>query len=129
MIFLLFCQSRTAGSQNGSQKGGFGRVHRFSIASSCNIFIMDQKQEIEAQYRAHHERGKRYGYLFCHGSRGPYIQRWIGEGKKVLDLGCRDGMLTQFYTKNNQVLGVDIDRQRIESGPAKTGNRNDVARS
>lgn len=72
------------------------------------------KIKLEAQYRKHHERGHRYGYLFCHGKRGTYLQRWIGSGKRVLDLGCRDGMLTRFYSKENTVLGVDIDRKALE---------------
>ncbi len=71
------------------------------------------KDKLEAQYQEHHERGKRYGYLFCHGVRGPYLQQWIGTGKKVLDLGCRDGMLTRFYAKANEVIGVDIDRKAL----------------
>ncbi len=74
---------------------------------------MQQKESLEALYRAHHERGKRYGYLFCHGSRGPYLQKWIGTGKKVLDLGCRDGMLTEFYAQGNTVLGADIDKKAL----------------
>ncbi len=82
---------------------------------------MEQKEQLEAHYRAHHERGKRYGYLYCHGSRGPYLQQWIGTGKKVLDLGCRDGMLTQFYARDNQVLGVDIDRKALELARQKLG--------
>lgn len=65
-------------------------------------------------YRRHHIKGKRYGYLFCHGMRGAYINEWIGEGKKVLDLGCRDGMLTAYFAKGNRVLGVDIDRGALE---------------
>jgi 2-polyprenyl-3-methyl-5-hydroxy-6-metoxy-1,4-benzoquinol methylase len=75
---------------------------------------MQQKNSLETVYRTHHERGKRYGYLFCHGMRGPYLQKWIGTGKKVLDLGCRDGMLTQYYARGNTVLGVDIDRKALE---------------
>jgi SAM-dependent methyltransferase len=71
------------------------------------------KLKLEAQYRSHHERGSRYGYLFCHGKRGPYLQKWIGTGKKVLDLGCRDGMLTRFFSENNEVTGVDIDRKAL----------------
>jgi 2-polyprenyl-3-methyl-5-hydroxy-6-metoxy-1,4-benzoquinol methylase len=82
---------------------------------------MLNKEELETQYRAHHERGRRYGYLFCHGARGPYLQRWIGKGKKVLDLGCRDGMLTRFFAPDNQVLGVDIDRKAIELAHEKLG--------
>jgi 2-polyprenyl-3-methyl-5-hydroxy-6-metoxy-1,4-benzoquinol methylase len=75
---------------------------------------MQQKDLLQAHYQAHHERGKRYGYLFCHGARGPYLHDWIGTGKKVLDLGCRDGMLTAFYAKGNEVLGVDIDAKALE---------------
>jgi 2-polyprenyl-3-methyl-5-hydroxy-6-metoxy-1,4-benzoquinol methylase len=29
--------------------------------------------------------------------------------KKILDLGCRDGALTSFFVKNNDVTGADID--------------------
>jgi 2-polyprenyl-3-methyl-5-hydroxy-6-metoxy-1,4-benzoquinol methylase len=79
----------------------------------AKFFRMD-KIWIEDSYRAHHERGKRYGYLFCHGARGVYLQEWIGTGKRVLDLGCRDGMLTHFYAQGNQVLGADIDRKALE---------------
>jgi 2-polyprenyl-3-methyl-5-hydroxy-6-metoxy-1,4-benzoquinol methylase len=79
------------------------------------------KDKLEAQYQAHHERGKRYGYLYCHGARGPYLQRWIGTGKKVLDLGCRDGMLTRFYAPGNAVIGVDIDRQALALAKKKLG--------
>lgn len=72
-----------------------------------------QKEEFEQIYRSHHERGSRYGYLYCHGERGPYLKTWIGQGKKVLDLGCRDGLLTSFFSEGNQVLGVDIDRKAL----------------
>lgn len=73
-----------------------------------------QKLALEEVYRKHHERGNRYGYLYCHGARSPYLKKWIGVGKKVLDLGCRDGMLTQSYAEGNEVLGVDIDKKALE---------------
>ena len=82
---------------------------------------MQTKESLEALYRAHHERGSRYGYLFCHGKRGPWLQHWIGTGKKVLDLGCRDGMLTSFYAKGNDVLGADIDRKALDLAHKKLG--------
>lgn len=72
------------------------------------------KKTLEAVYRNHHEKKGRYGYLYCHGSRGEYLEKWIGQGKKVLDLGCRDGMLTSYYAKGNEVVGVDIDRRALE---------------
>lgn len=82
---------------------------------------MQQKDSLQALYQAHHERGKRYGYLFCHGARGPHLRKWIGAGKKVLDLGCRDGMLTEFYAEGNDVLGVDIDQKALELARKKLG--------
>jgi 2-polyprenyl-3-methyl-5-hydroxy-6-metoxy-1,4-benzoquinol methylase len=72
------------------------------------------KNDLEDLYRSHHESKNRYGYLFCHGSRGPYLQQWIGTRKKILDLGCRDGMLTRFYAEGNEITGVDIDRKALE---------------
>lgn len=80
-----------------------------------------QKEALDVLYRAHHERGKRYGYLYCGGARGPYLHRWIREGKKVLDLGCRDGTLTSFFAKGNQVTGVDIDQKALEKIQAQLG--------
>lgn len=78
-----------------------------------------QKSNLEKFYRQHHERGSRYGYLFCNGSRSPYLKKWIGEGKRVLDLGCRDGMLTASYRKGNEVVGVDIDGKALEIAKTK----------
>ncbi len=73
-----------------------------------------QKTALEGIYRTHHERGNRYGYLFCHGERGPFLHDWIGTGKRVLDLGCRDGMLTRSFFEGNEVVGADIDRKALE---------------
>ncbi|HSX14154.1 MAG TPA: class I SAM-dependent methyltransferase [Chlamydiales bacterium] len=71
------------------------------------------KDTLESVYRDHHEKKARYGYLYCHGERGIYLKNWIGVGKKVLDLGCRDGMLTSYFAKGNEVLGVDVDRNAL----------------
>lgn len=64
-------------------------------------------------YYAHHVKGDRYGYLYCHGKRVPFLKRWIGTGKKVLDLGCRDGCLTEHYAAGNVITGVDIDQHAL----------------
>ena len=80
-----------------------------------------QKTDLETIYRNHHERGNRYGYLFCDGERGGYLRDWIGEGKKVLDLGCRDGMLTSYYAKGNEVVGADIDQKALALAKEKLG--------
>lgn len=80
-----------------------------------------QKQVLENIYRKHHEKGSRYGYLYCHGARVPFLREWIGEGKRILDLGCRDGMLTAGFSEGNEVLGVDIDQRALEMARERLG--------
>jgi 2-polyprenyl-3-methyl-5-hydroxy-6-metoxy-1,4-benzoquinol methylase len=80
-----------------------------------------QKECLEELYRQHHERGSRYGYLYCHGARVPFLKKWIGTGKKILDLGCRDGMLTAGFAEGNEVLGVDIDRKALQLARNRLG--------
>jgi 2-polyprenyl-3-methyl-5-hydroxy-6-metoxy-1,4-benzoquinol methylase len=69
-----------------------------------------QKLILEEIYAKHHKIGDRYGYLYCHGARNPFLKKWVGSGKKVIDFGCRDGMLTKSFVEGNEVIGVDIDR-------------------
>jgi SAM-dependent methyltransferase len=76
---------------------------------------------MENIYKSHHERGKRYGYLYCHGERGLYLSQWIGKDKSVLDLGCRDGELTKYFIEGNKVTGVDIDRKALDIIKRKYG--------
>jgi len=80
-----------------------------------------QKEILEKIYRKHHERGSRYGYLFCHGIRVPFLKKWIGAGKRVLDLGCRDGTLTAGFLDGNCVTGADIDQRALELCQKKHG--------
>jgi hypothetical protein len=46
----------------------------------CDIVFAMQKTVLEEIYRKHHERGSRYGYLYCHGARSPYLKNWIDTG-------------------------------------------------
>lgn len=75
---------------------------------------MNEKELLEKHYQNHHEVGDRYGYLVCHGSRKPLLHKWIGEGKKILDLGCRDGELSASFINGNEVIGVDVDRAALQ---------------
>jgi len=74
---------------------------------------MNHQNGIESVYTAHHASCARYGFSYRVSERGPQFADWIGTGKRVLDLGCRDGNLTSCYTANNTVTGVDIDRQAL----------------
>lgn len=80
-----------------------------------------QKTELEGVYRSHHDEKGRYGYLYCGGARAPYLEKWIGKGKRVLDLGCRDGMLTSSFAKGNEIIGVDIDRKALDIAERRLG--------
>jgi 2-polyprenyl-3-methyl-5-hydroxy-6-metoxy-1,4-benzoquinol methylase len=71
------------------------------------------KELLEKQYQHHHHKGDRYGYLVCQGERKPLLKKWIGKGKKILDLGCRDGALTEAFASENTIVGADVDRQAL----------------
>jgi methionine biosynthesis protein MetW len=68
---------------------------------------------LEQMYASHHRRaqsgGERLGQAFLETKRAQLFSSWIGSGKTVLDLGCRDGTLTRHFTKGNRVVGVDVD--------------------
>ncbi len=76
---------------------------------------------LESTYAAHHAGRARYGFGYRMAERGPQFAAWIGTGKRVLDLGCRDGSLTQHYAAGNDVTGVDIDRQALVLAEQKLG--------
>lgn len=71
--------------------------------------MSDSSQGIRDVYRQHHTKGNRLGRTVAEGLRGSFLRERIGTGKKVLDIGCRDGVLTKTYAEGNEVLGLDID--------------------
>lgn len=64
---------------------------------------------LERIYKMHHALHREDGFTLLEKERGKLFATAIGTGKKVLDIGCRDGALTKYFTKGNDVLGVDID--------------------
>jgi len=64
---------------------------------------------LQSLYSDHHRSQKRWGIISGGTARGILFKSWIGVGKRVLDVGCRDGVLTRFYLENNKVIGADID--------------------
>lgn len=61
---------------------------------------------------------ERYGYAWLEAERGDLFWRWIGTGKKVLDIGCRDGQLTRWYRAGNEVVGADVDEKALQVATA-----------
>jgi SAM-dependent methyltransferase len=76
--------------------------------------LLMQKELLERVFAEHHIRKKRYGFIYGGEMRARLIARLVGSRKRVLDLGCRDGSLTQYYVDGNEVCGVDIDRQALD---------------
>ena len=75
---------------------------------------MPRIEEIEVSYRRHHEKRRPDDFVFCEPERSQLFRTWIGQGRRVLDLGCRTGALTRAYLAGNEVVGVDVDRQALE---------------
>ncbi|HKS36762.1 MAG TPA: class I SAM-dependent methyltransferase [Verrucomicrobiae bacterium] len=71
------------------------------------------KNQIAAFYEEHQKRGK-YDYLYGDEARKDLFVRLIGQGRSVLEVGCRAGNLTQHYAQGNQVVGCDVDRNALK---------------
>jgi SAM-dependent methyltransferase len=71
-------------------------------------------RRLAEMYQAHHRRGARYGYIYGGADRFQLFQAWVGTGRRVLDLGCRDGTLTAQWAGGNRVVGVDIDVEALK---------------
>ena len=85
--------------------------------------MKSHSEMLAAFYEQHHSLGKRYDFVFGGTERAQILARWIGTGKKVLDVGCRDGALTRYFTEANQVAGLDIDRVALAKCSANLGMR------
>lgn len=79
------------------------------------------KKVTEYIYRKHHFQKKREGFSYFEKQRAREFIKLIDKGKKILDLGCRDGTLTQYFAKGNQVLGVDIDKKMLTKCHSRLG--------
>lgn len=64
-------------------------------------------------YESHHALRRGRGFVLLGDARGGFIQSIIGAGKRVLDIGCRDGGLTSYFSKENTVTGIDIDADSL----------------
>lgn len=76
---------------------------------------------LETMYRSHHATKRGAGFVLLGEERGGFLARHISTGKKVLDIGCRDGALTASYAEGNMVLGIDIDSVALTSAQERLG--------
>jgi SAM-dependent methyltransferase len=71
--------------------------------------------QLSERYAEHNRTERGAGFVFAGPERIELFRRYIGgPGRKVLDLGCRDGALTRAYSEGNELVGVDADREALE---------------
>jgi SAM-dependent methyltransferase len=70
--------------------------------------------QLSERYSKHNRDERGAGFVFAGPERMALFKRYVGgPGRRVLDLGCRDGALTQAYLEGNDVVGVDADREAL----------------
>jgi 2-polyprenyl-3-methyl-5-hydroxy-6-metoxy-1,4-benzoquinol methylase len=67
------------------------------------------------RYAEHNRSERGRGFVFAGPEREALFKHIVGgPGRRVLDLGCRDGALTLAYLDGTDIVGVDADREALE---------------
>jgi 2-polyprenyl-3-methyl-5-hydroxy-6-metoxy-1,4-benzoquinol methylase len=78
-------------------------------------------EQLSERYAEHNRVERGAGFVFAGAERVELFRRYVGgPGRRVLDLGCRDGSLTRAYASGNEIVGVDADREALAAA-AKLG--------
>jgi 2-polyprenyl-3-methyl-5-hydroxy-6-metoxy-1,4-benzoquinol methylase len=78
-------------------------------------------EQLSERYAEHNRVERGAGFVFAGAERVELFRRSVGgPGRRVLDLGCRDGSLTRAYASGNEIVGVDADREALAAA-AKLG--------
>jgi SAM-dependent methyltransferase len=71
-------------------------------------------EQLSERYAKHNRNERGAGFVFAGPEREALFKRYVGgPGRRVLDLGCRDGALTRAYLDGNEVVGFDADREAL----------------
>jgi SAM-dependent methyltransferase len=71
-------------------------------------------EQLNERYTEHNRAERGAGFIFAGPERVELFRRYVGgPDRRVLDLGCRDGALTQAYAGGNDIVGVDADRAAL----------------
>jgi len=74
--------------------------------------------DLSERYEQHHRERRDEGDFVFVPERIPLLVAAVGRGKRVLDLGCRSGALTQHFLGGNSVVGLDVDAAALEKAAA-----------
>ncbi len=78
-------------------------------------------EQLSERYAEHNRVERGAGFVFAGPERIELFRRYVGgPGRRVLDLGCRDGSLTRAFANGNEIVGVDADRDALAAA-AKLG--------
>lgn len=69
---------------------------------------------LSALYSNHNLENRGRGFVIFEKERSEFIKKFIPQKIKILDLGCRDGALTRYANRNNNVIGCDIDTDALK---------------
>ncbi len=70
-------------------------------------------------YRDFHARNGKYGFAHHLTTKGAFFKEMVGKNQKVLDLGCRDGVMTSTFASGNEITCVDVDDHALQLCGAK----------
>ena len=73
----------------------------------------EAKSQVAEFYEEFQSHGK-YDYLYGDAARRNLYVDLIGEGYRILEVGCRAGNLTQHFCEGNEVVGIDVDRNALQ---------------
>jgi SAM-dependent methyltransferase len=74
--------------------------------------------DLGERYEEHHRDRRDEGDFVFVPERIPLFKAAIGQGKRVLDLGCRSGALTRHFLEGNSVVGLDVDTAALQKAAA-----------
>ena len=81
---------------------------------------MSRLKRLDELYGEHHRQVRDRDFVWGGDERAAPLSRAVGgPGKRVLDLGCRFGALSQAYAAGNEVVGVDVDRSALAEAAAR----------
>jgi methionine biosynthesis protein MetW len=73
-----------------------------------------------SEYARHNLEQRGRGFVYAGPERTELFRRYVGgPGRRVLDLGCRDGALSAAYVDGNRVVGLDVDREALAEAEAR----------
>lgn len=84
-----------------------------------STMIMQSPDSLEHVYRSHHTERRGEGFVLFGDERSAFLKKVVGTGKRVLDIGCRDGALTKSFIEGNTVAGLDIDSEALARAHAR----------